>query len=693
MVRKNNQKKIKEEQTMSKKRLLLLLSMVLMLCLALPAIASASYETAVDYTGQTTQGEYIIDSASDLATLATNVNNSTNYAGSTFYLANDITLSGTWTPIGGWNGTTGVPSGTKYFSGVFDGRSHTISGLSITSASTSGVGLFGYVNGGIVGNLTVQGSISTSSSIAAIGGVIGYTNSSAVCCTSNVAISAPSASNVGGVIGIVENTQTTGTPVLVQYCQNAATVSASKRLGGAIGAAYCPNASGMIYVDNCQNTGAVSSTSTAYKSFCGGIIGYCEAYISNCVNNAQVSAPSGADGIRMGGICGILSSYGTAHAKMANCINLGSIANASSNPNYDGALCVPESATSMDNSFWINSITIGQLTSYSATNVAALTAAQLQNTVQYNGHYLDWYINAQAPWNTDLKNAFTWTTGSYPTLTFPATAPADLSTYPKGTSRTGSDSAYASSAVYYNSAAPAGGDGSFAAPYNSFQTAVSAAVYKSYLCVQSAIPVSDYVYSSGLSGKTIARSYIYDGSLFEVSSGTLTLNNITLDGNATTTSNSSLINVTGGSVTLGSGATLQNNKTMNKGAAIRTIGGSVTINGGTVSGNISALGGNGIAVLTGPSSNGSLTISPTSATSFGASDYIYLDSGRSIAIGNAANFSTYVAAGALKVTCSVTTGNPVVATGVTQDLTSYFSYFGGGHSFGYDEDNEVIYLQ
>lgn len=682
---------------MNKKRsLLLLLSLALLLCLALPMSASASYETAVNYTGQTTQGEYIIDSASDLATLATNVNNSTNYAGSTFYLANDITLSGAWTPIGGWNGTTGVPSGTMYFSGVFDGRGHTISGLSITSASTSGVGLFGYVNGGIVGNLTVQGSISTSSSINAIGGVIGYTNSSVVCCTSDVSISASNASNVGGVIGIVENTQTSGTPVLVQYCQNTETVSANKRLGGVIGGAYCPNASGRIYVDNCQNTGAVTSASTAYKSFCGGVIGYCEAYVSNCLNNAQVSAPIGADGIRMGGIVGILSSYGTADAKMANCLNRGSLANASSNPNYDGALCVPESATSMDNCFWIDTITnVGQLTSYSATNVDDLSAAQLQSTAQYNGYYISYYINQEPPWSEDLDNAFTCTSGSYPALTFPATAPADLSTYPTGASRTGSDSAYAGSAVYYNSAAPAGGDGSFANPYNSFETAVSAAVYESYLCVQSAIPVSDYnSYGSGLSGKTIARSYVYDGPLFDVQSGSLTLGTITLDGNSTTTGNASLINVEGGSVTIGSGVTLQNNKTMNKGAAIRVLTGSVTMNGGTVSGNTSVLGGNGIAVLsTGPSSGGTLTISPTSAISFGTGDYIFLDSGRSITVGNAGNFATYVPASSLKVNCADTSSGTVVATGVTQDLTGYFTYYGGGHSFEYNEGYEEIWLE
>ncbi len=684
--------------------LLLLLSLALMLCLVLPMSAFAtsgnwSDNAANSFAGGTgTSGDpYQISTAAQLAYLAKQVNNSTSYADTYFKLTANLDLSDHyWQPIGRSDGTTGVPSGTKYFSGIFDGQGHTINGLYINSASTSGVGLFGYANGGIIGNVKVEsGSISLSSSIAAIGGVVGYTNSSVLFCSSGVSISDSNASNVGGVIGIVENTLTSGAPVLVQYCKNTGTVSASKRLGGVIGAAYCPNASGRVYVDSCENTGAVTGGSSAYKSFFGGVIGYCEAYISDSINSGTITASSGATGHRMGGICGILSGWGTAKAKMANCLNLGSFSNISSTSSYDGALCVPESGTSMDNSFWDANIpTATQSTSYSATNVASLSAAQLQSTAQYNSYYISHYINAQTPWNADFKNAFTCTSGSYPALIYPANPVSNLSSYPKGTSRTGSDSAYASSVVYYSSSAPSGGDGSFANPYNSFSTAVTAMADKSYLCVKSPISVSDYnTYGSGLSGKTIARSYVFDGSLFEVSSGTLALSSITLDGNATTTTNSSLLNVTGGSVTIGSSVTLQNNKTMNKGAAIRVIGGSVTINGGTISGNTSALGGNGIAVLTGPSSNGALTISPTSAVSFGASDYIYLDSGRSIAIGNAGNFSTYVAAGAVKVNCSVTTGNPVVATEVTQDLRTYFSYFGGGYSFGYRALDEEIYLQ
>ena len=67
-----------------------------------------------------------------------------NMSGITFYLANDITLSSDWTPIG----NVAYPS--DGFAGTFDGTGHTISGMNINSSSSGGVGLFGTINGATI---------------------------------------------------------------------------------------------------------------------------------------------------------------------------------------------------------------------------------------------------------------------------------------------------------------------------------------------------------------------------------------------------------------------------------------------------------------------------------------------------------------------------------------------------------------
>ncbi len=66
-----------------------------------------------------------------------------------YILMNDIDLSSysSWTPIGS--------SDSSYFSGIFDGGGHTITGLKIDSED-SYQGLFGYVSGGSISNLIIE---------------------------------------------------------------------------------------------------------------------------------------------------------------------------------------------------------------------------------------------------------------------------------------------------------------------------------------------------------------------------------------------------------------------------------------------------------------------------------------------------------------------------------------------------------
>lgn len=81
-------------------------------------------------------------------------------------LTADITLdsSEAWTPI--------VPDNTHYYTGTFDGKGHTISGLNVTGEFMY-AGLFGTVKDGTIKSLTVAGKVSPSNSQCIVGGIVG----------------------------------------------------------------------------------------------------------------------------------------------------------------------------------------------------------------------------------------------------------------------------------------------------------------------------------------------------------------------------------------------------------------------------------------------------------------------------------------------------------------------------------------
>lgn len=101
---------------------------------------------------------YVINSATDLASVAAKVNNGeTGYASANYYLKNNIDLgASSWTPIG----TASHP-----FSGNFFGGDHTISNvhinnLTVDQNASSGIGLFGTVSGGTISDLAIEGDFS-----------------------------------------------------------------------------------------------------------------------------------------------------------------------------------------------------------------------------------------------------------------------------------------------------------------------------------------------------------------------------------------------------------------------------------------------------------------------------------------------------------------------------------------------------
>lgn len=100
-----------------------------------------------------------------------------NYSNAYFKLADNIPSVGNITPIG---------TISNVFAATFDGNNNNLSGLNISVAGNN-VGLFGYISGATIKNLTVNGSVKGSQYV---GGVVGYAlNSTIENVTNNASIS------------------------------------------------------------------------------------------------------------------------------------------------------------------------------------------------------------------------------------------------------------------------------------------------------------------------------------------------------------------------------------------------------------------------------------------------------------------------------------------------------------------------
>ena len=120
--------------------------------------------------------------------LANDVNVGNTHYGKFFIVTANIDLSGiaNWTPIGKGNSSS--------FTGTFGGDNHIISNLTITGESNN-VGLFGYVSGGMIKNITLtDANISNNTSV---GGIVGNSNSGTI---ENCAVSG-NIEKVGGFVG------------------------------------------------------------------------------------------------------------------------------------------------------------------------------------------------------------------------------------------------------------------------------------------------------------------------------------------------------------------------------------------------------------------------------------------------------------------------------------------------------------
>ena len=165
-------------------------------------------------------GSYTVTSADGLMNVAKLVNGGKTDINIT--LDKNIDLTGKdWTPIG--------TNYEKRYKGTFDGRGHTIKGLTVTT-NDQFVGLFGYLDkAGTVKNVVMEGIQITSNHVLMsgnTGGVVGYSWGTIENCSVSGSVSGTNC--VGGVVG----SQKAGSII---GCSSSAIVKGTRYVGGVAG--------------------------------------------------------------------------------------------------------------------------------------------------------------------------------------------------------------------------------------------------------------------------------------------------------------------------------------------------------------------------------------------------------------------------------------------------------------------------
>ena len=314
-----------------------------------------------------------------------------------------------WMPIG---------SSSRNFQGNFDGNGFEISGLT-TMATSSYVGLFGYISNGTIQNVSVVDSVIQGSGyVGAIvghpysseiincksscqvsatgqycGGIVGYASSAQIKYCQNNSTVTSTADDVGGIVGYASSTD-------VRYCANTANIAGNNNVGGIAGTG-ATRMQGLI--QDCYNTGNVTATGDA----AGGIAGR-GALIATCYNTGAVT------GLSAGGICNFNSIF-----YAINCLNLGEV-KASSQAYQGGIGSLPSSVEqdeiaasllsfmmySGDYLFFTSSYyggNCGDIGSVNSKEYEETYGGEYSQTLAQDARNIDFYTNLQ---NWDLR--FYW---------------------------------------------------------------------------------------------------------------------------------------------------------------------------------------------------------------------------------------------------------------------------------------------
>ena len=271
-------------------------------------IWDGSSASSLSGTGSATD-PYLINSAADLAYFANSVTSGTNYSGKYIKLTISIDLNNKHLMIGNAN---------NGFAGTFDGCNNFVLNMKIVNTAAGGTGLFAYVTGGTIKNVTTTGKVSGAQYTGSVAGLVKV--GSVINCKNYADVVTTTGNSIGGVVGGTSDTVTFDG--LINYGSVTANKGASFT-GGIVGISSAT-------ISNCSNHGTVISSGERT----GGIVGEASGNISNCVNNGNVNG-----GKYIGGITGTSKAITISDSR-----NNGSVV---STDNYAGGIsgCVTTGVT------------------------------------------------------------------------------------------------------------------------------------------------------------------------------------------------------------------------------------------------------------------------------------------------------------------------------------------------------------
>lgn len=341
---------------------------------------------STDFEGEgNEQSPYLIKTPEQLAGLAHFVNTNQNVLdmGNAifntdlyFALDNDIDMSGRyWSSIGYLNAENGTMMGM--FSGTFDGRGYTISGLKMhknvlfNEMKVEG-GLFGFTYGATIKNLTLKNSEVFGGGIVMIGALSQQVETVYSNCHNYANVSAGDNQSMFGYAGGICS-------YIIQLNDGVGFKGAS--------------------ITNCSNHGNITCKAGNGNgddmAFASGIVGYYEelnannsqtVQIDKCYNKGLINGEAGASGITLSENLPVLNSYNKGRVEgyiavginfasgILNCFNMGEIVGVEASVGVGGAAVV-------------NSFNVGNL---SGNQVFAITANGEDAFVEkcyYTGNY------------------------------------------------------------------------------------------------------------------------------------------------------------------------------------------------------------------------------------------------------------------------------------------------------------------
>ena len=220
---------------------------------------------------------------------------------------------------------TSIGNESNKYTGTFDGQGYTINGLNIDDADQLYVGLFGYIEGAAIKNLTVAGTVKGSKSI---GGIVGGATKSSTIenCRNNCRVTSNAANDdspsAAGIVSWASNT-------IIAGCVNTGMIEANGGYTGEAGG-IVSTLSASVTIRNCCNTGEVKVSGNGdvglYEA--GGIVGASNAgTVVGCYNAGIVTVDCSGEATYfsyVGGIVGFAGHYGEGEA-VYDCFNVGAV--------------------------------------------------------------------------------------------------------------------------------------------------------------------------------------------------------------------------------------------------------------------------------------------------------------------------------------------------------------------------------